>query len=233
MVFGVALATHAESWQHAKRAEELGYTSASFFDSPPLNADLFVAMGAAALATESIKLTTGVLIPSNRIAPVTASALGLRPVKLADMREYIRVVRALLACETVEWIHEGAPHKICLLNPDTGAINTKDPIPLYISATGPKSRALVAELGAGWICPLNRAASTVDALDDMRKKCGAAGRDLRDLRILGLIGGSVLREGETYDAPRVKDEAGPMAILVVHYPIGRKLSSCSTARIES
>ncbi|HEY2859631.1 MAG TPA: LLM class flavin-dependent oxidoreductase [Terracidiphilus sp.] len=79
-----------------------------------LNAEIFVAMGAAAVNTASIRLGTGVLIPSNRIAPVAASALmslnalapgridfgissgftarrtmGVRPVRLADMPRYI------------------------------------------------------------------------------------------------------------------------------------------------
>jgi alkanesulfonate monooxygenase SsuD/methylene tetrahydromethanopterin reductase-like flavin-dependent oxidoreductase (luciferase family) len=241
MEYGIALATHAESWQRVKRAEELGYADASFFDTQLLNADLFVAMGAAAMMTKKIKLTTGVLIPSNRIPAVAASALGslnqlapgriefgvstgftgrrtmgLKRVRQADMKDYIRVVRGLLADEITEWEYEGKRHKVRFLNPEIGAINIKDPIPLYISATGPRARALVAELDAGWICPLGRAASALDALDDMRQKWQAAGRNLKDLQVHGEIGGCVLRAGEAYDAPRVKDEAGPSAIMVVH-----------------
>lgn len=241
MEYGIALATHAESWQRVKRAEELGFTAASFFDTQLLNADLFVAMGAAAMKTKKIKLATGVLIPSNRIPAVTASALGslnqlapgriefgvstgftgrrtmgLKRIKLTDMADYIRVVTGLLAGETVEWQAEGKPHKIRFLNPEIGAINIKDKVPLYISATGPNSRALVAKLGAGWICPLGRAAMVLEAVADMKKKWLAAGRDLKNLHMHGEIGGCVLREGEAYDAPRVKDEAGPSAIMVVH-----------------
>ena len=59
-----------------KRAEELGYTHAWFYDTQLLNAELFGAMAAAAMKTSKIKLGTGVVIPSNRIAPVTASGLG-------------------------------------------------------------------------------------------------------------------------------------------------------------
>jgi 5,10-methylenetetrahydromethanopterin reductase len=241
MEYGIALATHAESWKLAKRAEELGYASASFFDTQLLNADPFVAMGACAMATTRIKLGTGVLIPSNRIAPVAASALGslnklapgriefgistgftgrrtmgLKRVRQADMKEYIRVVMALLAGETVEWQLEGKRRKIRFLNPEIGAIDIAHEIPLYISATGPKSRALVAELGAGWICPLGRAASALDALADMKAKWQAAGRDVRDLHVHGEIGGAVLKDGEAYDSERVKDEAGPSAIMLVH-----------------
>lgn len=241
MEYGIALATHAESWQRVKRAEELGYANASFFDTQLLNAELFVAMGAAAMVTKKISLTTGVLIPSNRIPAVTASALGslnklapgriefgvstgftgrrtmgLKRIKLADMADYIRIVTGLLAGETVEWQAEGKPHKIRFLNPEIGAINIADKIPVYISATGPNSRAVVAKLGTGWICPLGRAAMVQEAVADMKKKWSAAGRDLKDLHMHGEIGGCVLREGEAYDAPRVKDEAGPSAIMVVH-----------------
>ena len=241
MDYGIALATHADSWRHAKRAEELGYVSASFFDTQLLNADVFVAMGAAATATKSISLATGVLIPSNRIAPVAASALaslnqlapgrivfgvstgftgrrtmGLKRVKQADMKEYIRIVQGLLAGETVEWDFEGKRRKIRFLNPEIGAINIKDKIPLYISATGPRSRALVAELGAGWICPLGRAQNAIDAMADMKKKWQAAGRDLKDLHVHGEIGGCVLKDGEAHDSPRAKDQAGPTAIMLLH-----------------
>src|ERR1700746_1149225 len=124
MELGLNLATSADSWKVVKRAEELGYARAWFYDTQMLNADVFVAMGAAAVQTTKIRLATGVLIPSNRIAPVAASALaslnalapgridfgistgftarrtmGARPVKLADMGGYVRVGRGLLAGE--------------------------------------------------------------------------------------------------------------------------------------
>ena len=128
MDFGIQLATSAHSWKVAKRAEELGFTHAWFYDTQLLNAELFVAMGAAAMQTSRIRLGTGVLIPSNRIAPVTASALaslnalapgridfavgtgftgrrtmGLRAITLKRLESYIRVVQGLLAGETVDW----------------------------------------------------------------------------------------------------------------------------------
>src|SRR5262245_18403837 len=132
MDFGIDVATATDSWKVAQRAEELGYTRAWFYDTQMLNADIFVAMGAGAMQTSRIRLATGVLIPSNRIAPVAASALaslnalapgrvdfgistgfiarramGLGPVKLDDMKQYIAIVRRLLAGDTVEWAFEG------------------------------------------------------------------------------------------------------------------------------
>src|SRR5262245_13751341 len=176
MDYGIFLAPAADSWKIVQRAEQLGYHRAWFYDTQLLNAELFVAMAAAATRTSRIRLATGVLIPSNRIAPVTASALaslnalapgridfgistgftarrtlGLGPVKLADMEEYVRVVRGLLARETLEWTFEGQTRKIRFLNPEVGAVNLDDSIALHVAAMGPRARRLAARLGAGLV----------------------------------------------------------------------------------
>lgn len=76
MEFGICLPTKANSWEVVKRAEELGFTYAWFYDTHLLSADVLVAMGATAAKTSRIKLCAGVFIPSNRIAPVAANALA-------------------------------------------------------------------------------------------------------------------------------------------------------------
>ena len=136
MDFGIGIATSHNSWKLAQRAEELGFTHAWFFDTQMITADCFVAMGAAAMKTSRIRLGTGVLVPSNRIAAVTANAfatlngmapgridfgvgtgfsarraMGLGAMKLADMEEYIRVVYGLLNGETLETNVEGKRKK--------------------------------------------------------------------------------------------------------------------------
>src|SRR5580765_6570676 len=115
MQFGIAMTTSADSWTLVQRAEELGFSHAWFYDTQMLSADCFVAMGAAAVNTRRIRLGTGVLIPSNRIAPVAANAfatlnklapgridfgvgtgftgrraMGQGAIRLADMEEYVR-----------------------------------------------------------------------------------------------------------------------------------------------
>ena len=165
MDFGIQLATSSHSWRVVKRAEELGFTHAWFYDTQLLNADMFVAMAAAAVKTSRIRLGTGVLIPSNRIAPVAAGALaslnalapgridfgvstgftarrtmGLRAIPLARLEQYVHVVQALLRGEMTEWRGEKGTHKVRFLNPELGLINLADPIPLHISAFGPRPR---------------------------------------------------------------------------------------------
>jgi 5,10-methylenetetrahydromethanopterin reductase len=197
-------------------------------------------MAAAAMQTSRIKLCTGVLIPSNRIAPVAASALaslnalapgrivcamstgftarrtvGLPAITLKRLEEYIRVVRALLAGETVEWSEEGGPHKIRFLNPELGLINIDDPIPMHISAFGPKGRALVAKLGTGWMSGGNPRGAAA-ALNAVQQEWQKAGRDAKDLYATTFGNGCVLAEGEAADSPRARAQAGPSATMLFH-----------------
>jgi 5,10-methylenetetrahydromethanopterin reductase len=239
--FGIQLATSAHSWKVVKRAEELGFTHAWFYDTQLLNADMFVAMAAAAMQTSRIRLGTGVLIPSNRIAPVAASALaslnalapgridfgvstgftarrtmGLRAITLARLEEYIRVVQALLRGETVEWVGETKSHKIRFLNPELELINIGDPIAFHISAFGPRGRRLTAKLGAHWMTGMRNAQSANVALADMQTAWREAGRDPAALYATAFGGGCVLAEGEPADSPRAQAQAGPAAAIVFH-----------------
>ncbi len=241
MEFGIAIPTAAVSWRLVLRAEELGFSHAWFFDTQMLNADPFVAMAAAAMKTTKIKLGTGVLIPSNRIAPVAANAfaslnklapgriifgvstgftgrrtMGLGAVKLADMEEYIRIVQGLWRGETVQMELEGKRRAIRFLNPELGLINTQDPIPLYIAASGPRARKLTAKVGAAWIdnvADVERGAAT---LEQMRTAWREAGRAHDELQAVAWIGGAVLDEGEPVDGPRGMALAAPRAAMLLH-----------------
>jgi 5,10-methylenetetrahydromethanopterin reductase len=241
MDFGINLATSADSWKVVKRAEELGYARAWFYDTQLLNADVFVAMGAAAMQTSKIRLGTGVLIPSNRIAPVAASALaslnalapgridfgistgftarrtmGLPPVKLDDMKEYIRVVQGLLYGQTLEWTFEGRRRKIRFLSPELGVVNMKDPIPLHISALGPRGRALTAELHASWINATGNMGHATSTIAKMHAAWRAAGVDPATRVATAFAGGCVLKEGEAFDSPRARAQTGPHATITLH-----------------
>jgi 5,10-methylenetetrahydromethanopterin reductase len=241
MQFGIAIPTAADSWRLVRRAEELGFSHAWFFDTQMLSADPFVAMAAAAMKTSRIKLGTGVLIPSNRIAPVAATAfaslnklapgrivfgvstgftgrrtMGLGAVKLADMEAYIRVIQALWRGETVDLAVEGKQRKIRLLNPELGLINVTDPIPTYIAASGPKARALTAKLGAAWIDNVADPEKGAATLAQMREAWQAAGREAQALTSVAWVGGAVLEEGEPADGPRGMALAGPRATMLLH-----------------
>lgn len=241
MDFGINLPTKANSWEVVKRAEELGFSHAWFYDTELLNAELFAAMGAAAMKTSKIKLCSGVMIPGNRIAPVAASGLatlnslapgrivfgvstgftgrrtlGLKPVTLARMEKYIRVVEGLLAGDLVEWDEEGGRHKIRFMNPELELINIKDPIPTVVSAFGPKGKILTAKLGAGWIGPKGMPEHDEAAINEYRTAWESHGHDLKDHYAILTAGGCVLDEDEPADSPRALAQAGPNVAIAFH-----------------
>ena len=156
MDFGIGIASGVDGWKVAQRAEALGFTHAWFYDTQMLCADVFVSMALAATKTSRIRLGTGVLVPTNRIAPAAANGLatlgklapgridfgvgtgftarntmGLPAMRLDDLREYVRVVQGLLAGETVQWEAEGAARTVRFLDPAGGLLAIGDRIPLH------------------------------------------------------------------------------------------------------
>ena len=124
-----AFATSAQSHDHARIAEDLGYAHAWFYDSPALYPDVWVQLCRAAERTSRIGLGPGVLVPSLRHPMVNAAAIatlvsiagadrvaiaigsgftgrltmGQRPLKWSYVTKYVQVLRALLRGEEVEW----------------------------------------------------------------------------------------------------------------------------------
>jgi 5,10-methylenetetrahydromethanopterin reductase len=142
--------------------------------------------------------------------------MGLGAVKLADMEEYIRIVQALWRGETVEMELEGGRRPIRMLNPEIGLINTQDPIPLFIAASGPRARKLTAKLGANWIDNVADVERGKATLEQMRAAWQEAGHSRDDLRAVAWIGGAVLEEGEPVDGPRGMALAAPRAAMLLH-----------------
>jgi 5,10-methylenetetrahydromethanopterin reductase len=248
MEFGIALFSNVDAWKTVKRAEELGFSHAWFYDSQLLGPDVFISMALAAEHTSKIKLATGVLIPSNRIAPVCADAfatlnklapgriifgvgtgftgrntMGMGPMRLSAMREYIRVVYGLLNGETVEWEFEGQRKKIRFLNPEFGMINIIDKIPLHISAFAPKARKMTAEIADGWLTFSASIPRAAREAEELSQACRAAGRDPKSLYKTTFVLGCVLKEGESSASPRARAQAGPMAVVTLHGMIERTI----------
>ncbi len=241
MDFGIALATETDSWKVVARAEQLGFSHAWFYDTQLLNPDVFVAMALAAHRTRRIRLGTGVLIPTNRIAPVTANALaslnrlapgridfgvgtgftarrtmGQRAMPLADFRRYIDEVMGLLRGDVVDVKLDDGVHPVGFLNPDLGLINLADPIALHVSAFGPRSRRLAAELGAGWLNFSGDVAAATRALTDMQMAWANVPRPAAELYSTLFCLGRVLAPGERSNSRRALMEAGPGVAVFFH-----------------
>jgi 5,10-methylenetetrahydromethanopterin reductase len=249
MDFGIAIASDVDAWKTVRRAEELGLTHAWFYDTQMLAPEIFVSMALAAEHTSKIKLGMGVLVPTNRIAPVAANGLaslnkiapgriifgvgtgftarntmGLGPMKLGEFREYLRVVRSLLKGETVEWECEGARRKIRFLNPELEMINLKDPIPLHISAFAPKACRMTAEIADGWMTFMLTTAGALHAAEQIDASCRETNRDPRTLYRTVFTLGCVLKDRESPASARARAQAGPAAIVFFHGLVEATLS---------
>ncbi len=239
MKYSVAFASEVDSWRWVKRAEALGFHAAWFYDTQLLNPDVFVCMAIAAHETSTIRLGTGVLVPSNRIEPVTANAfaslskiapgridfgvgtgftarrtMGLGAISLAETKTYVQRVRQLLNGDTVDWEFEGKQRKIRFLNPELELIDLNQEVPLWFSAFGPRAKAVAAELNAGW---LNFGAQgAAESLEEMRTAWTSAGRDAAELKSNLFFLGAVLDGDSAVDEARLMAEAAPLTAVMFH-----------------
>ena len=257
MQFGIGLATAADSWKVVQRAEALGFSHAWFEDSQMIAADPFVAMAASAMQTTTIRLGTGVCVPSNRIPPVTANmlaslnalapgridwgvgtgfsarrAMGLPAMRVSELRDYVDAVKALLAGRATQWDFAGERRTIRFLNPERGLFNVDDPIAVHIAANGPRSRALTAASASHWMAVYAGPEQAQSDLAAMSAAYAAAGCDADDFSKTAYTFGGVIRDGETCATERVRQQAGPLAAMSLHNVMERQYGDLGTGGIE-
>ncbi len=241
MDYGIAVPSYIDAWREVQVGEAVGFTHAWFYDSQLLYSDVYATMALAAQNTTRIRLGTLVAIPSNRIAPVTASAIatinklapgrvilalgtgytgrntmGLPPVPVAKLREFTQQVRGRLRGEDVLFREGRRERWIRLMHPDREAfINIKDPIPIYIAANGPRALEVAAELADGWVT--GRAGRNLErdfaAINQAKEKVGLSAAKPYTV---ALANGCVLREGESLASERVVAQVGPNVLPLLH-----------------
>jgi alkanesulfonate monooxygenase SsuD/methylene tetrahydromethanopterin reductase-like flavin-dependent oxidoreductase (luciferase family) len=241
MEFAISYPARPDAWKDLVIAEDHGFTTAWFYDSQMLYSDVYVCMAMAAERTKRIKLATGVAIPSNRIEPVTAhsiatinllapgrtilgigtgftgrNTMGLPPVTLDRLRDYIEMVRKLLHGEEVLYRDGKRERWIRFLHQDNGYINLKDPIPIHMAADGTKALELAGEIADGWLTVICDAPRFRQKFDAVKRGAARAGRSVANLPTSVLTTGCILRDGESITSPRVIDRVGPMAIVMLH-----------------
>jgi len=214
-----AFATSAASHEHARVAEDLGYTRAWFYDSPALYPDVWVQLCRAAERTRRIGLGPGVLVPSLRHPMTNAAAiatlasiagaervavavgsgftgrftLGQRPMKWVDVVKYVQTLRSLLRGEQAEW--EGG--LLQMLHPEGYGAPRPIEVPFVIAAAGPKGVAAAQAHGDGIFAapmPIPGFAWSI-----------------------ALTFGTVLADGESAASARVLAAAGHAAPVLFHF----------------
>jgi hypothetical protein len=241
MEFGLNFPARIDLWKDLVIAEDLGFTSAWFYDSQMLYSDIYVTMALVAEHTRRIRIGTGIIVPSNRIAPVTAHSIatinqmapgrvmlgistgftgrnmmGLPPVPLAAMRDHIQLCRSLLSGDEVLYREGKRERWIRFMHPDRGYINIKDQIPIIVAAQGPKALAVAGEVGDGWMAPFCDTESFRHNFDVVRAAARRAGRPLDNFSATMFAAACVLRPGESLSSPRVMDWVGPIGAVALH-----------------
>ena len=235
MDYGIGIPSYIDAWREVQAAEEAGFTHAWFYDSQLIYSDVYATMALAAQHTSRIRLGTLVAIPSNRIAPVTASAIatinklapgrvilalgtgytgrntmGLPPISVNRLKEYIRQIRGLLRGEDVLFREGKRERWIRLVHADHDRfINIKDPIPIYLAANGPKALEAVGELADGWVTTLRSKSNLDRCFAAIGSAAEQAGRGTARPYTVALTYGCVLREGEPLTSERVMAQVGP------------------------
>src|SRR5262245_62901497 len=127
MEFGISVG-YITAVDFAQHGERLGFTRCWVTDTPLLRSNLFATLAAVAMSTRTIRIGAGVAVCGMRLAPEAANGvatinalapgrtfaifgtghtamrmLGLRPAGAPALREYVRVVRALLKGEGVDY----------------------------------------------------------------------------------------------------------------------------------
>ncbi|MDG2112748.1 MAG: LLM class flavin-dependent oxidoreductase [Actinomycetota bacterium] len=247
MKFGISVSQISEV-DLAVQAEKVGYDFVWVWDSPMIRSSLWSVLTLVADRTSTIRVGPGVAIPALRMAPVTANSIatinrlapgrtflglgtgntalrtmGQLPMKVADYAEHIRVIRGLLAGDTVDYSANGITHDIQFQSLDLEHIDIDNHIPLHVGGFGPRAQALAGELGDGLITGIPRGGAIPDALANVRRGADAAGRSMDGFETTALVNMLLLRPHETLETPRVVEEVGSSLMVNIHYLYDRHL----------
>jgi len=241
----MCVATKLTDVDFARRCEDLGFDMLWVPDTQMIWSDCYAYMAMAAERTSRIRLGTGVAVAGTRIAPVIAHSIAsintlapgrvwlgigsgnsayrfmnLKPLPVKKYAEDIRVIRALLDGEEVEFTFRGVTAPIRLLMADRGYVDLEHRVPIIVSGFGPKSQAVAGQLGDGLFVSLpveersiERARQTVSrAAQDVGKSL-----DFASYPFVNLLNVVMLDAGEDILSDRVVAEHGPFIISGMHY----------------
>ena len=222
-------------------AEQVGYDFCWVWDSPMIRSNLWALLALVADRTSHIAIGPGVAIPALSMAPVIANAIatinviaprrtflgvgtgntalramGQTPMSIAAFEEYLKVIRGLLAGETVAYEANGIKEDIAFQSLELGFINLDDQIPIYVGGFGPRAQAIAGEYGAGLITSIPRGGTIPDAVANAKVGADRSGRSMANFETYALVNLLLLRPGETLRSERVLDEVGSSIMVNIH-----------------
>jgi 5,10-methylenetetrahydromethanopterin reductase len=197
--------TMAEAVARAQRAEELGFEAIFFADSHMNNVDPYQAMAMGAAKTKKIRFGTAVTNMVYRDPSITANSfatlneisegraiigmgtgdgpvysLGRTATRLADFEKGLRLIRDLLHDRGID-----VPNSKERAGGNVRLKVGKRPVPIYISAEGPKTLRVAGRSCDGVILGTGFAKQVTDwARRQLAEGANEAGRSLDDIDIM-------------------------------------------------
>lgn len=245
MDIGLCWASKIDDIDYVVEAERLGFSHLWAADSQMIWSDCYAALALVANATTTMKVGTGVAVAGTRPAAVTAAGhatinqiapgrvfcgigtgntamriMGHKPIPMREFDTHLGELRSLLDGQETDVTFRGTTAPTKHLMPDSGFVNFKDRIPMYVSAFGPKAMAIAAQRGDGLVMSVPPVAAAVSATwTRLRNAAAQVGRTISPENYLTctLTTMVVLDEGESANSERVRDECGAFAIAGLHY----------------
>jgi alkanesulfonate monooxygenase SsuD/methylene tetrahydromethanopterin reductase-like flavin-dependent oxidoreductase (luciferase family) len=129
--------------------------------------------------------------------------------RLSELRTHVEVCRGLWGGETVPYQEGERRRQIKFLRSDVEFINTRDPILIYIAASGPKTLELAGAIGDGVILFGVVGASLLEyALGHIRRGAERAGKRFADICVVVATAFHLTSPGESLAA--MQQAVGPV-----------------------
>ena len=230
----------------ATYAEKRGFASFYVGENPLMWSNSTTALALAAARTRKIRLGSAVSIAGlhhpaataqamgtlNLLAPGRVSCgigtgnsamrvLGRDPMGVRAYERYVRTLAALLHGEEA-LVEDGGRERVLasMMPVERGYVAYEPRVPLYVSAFGPRTMAIAGHYGDGILSYLGSTPEQVAAAwGPLEAGAAAAGRSIeRDSFFTStMLMICVLHDGESVESPRIRAQAGPVAMLSVHY----------------
>lgn len=207
-----------------------------------------VGTGVAVAGTRPAPVTAAALATINELAPgrtfcgigtgnTAMRIMGQPPMRIAEFDRYLADLRPLLRGEEIDYEWNGRRAPIRHLMPDLdaptdapsdvageigagGFVRFDPPVPIHVSAFGPRSLDLAAKHGDGLITSAPPDPQAIRGLRTaVTERLAAHGRSTEraDFPMSTLTTVCVLEPGEATDSPRVRAEVGAFAVAGLHY----------------
>jgi alkanesulfonate monooxygenase SsuD/methylene tetrahydromethanopterin reductase-like flavin-dependent oxidoreductase (luciferase family) len=135
--------------------------------------------------------------------------LGMPAAKLAELKTHVEVCRGLLSGATVPYQEGERRRMIRFLDPDSGMIDLKHPVPVYIAGSGPKTLQLAGEIGDGVILFGTVGDSLLGyTMSHIRRGAERAGKRMEDLYIVVVTAFHLTKPGDNLAA--LQQAVGPL-----------------------